>query len=648
MDRSSSDFARSVQPNGEEKSGAGWMCWLGARLSLSGVCRTRRSRRSGGDGRYRLGCESLEIRSLLSASPGAPQPVFDSPHDTLYETSYDSGEQATLVDVGAWEASRQEAAGHAPVQLTAQLWNAPARAQLSSDRSTSVAAARNSSWQLVDDVGWYDSQDRFQLTLTESSRVRMDVSGQWLPVQVSLQDSYGRSLGSVLASDRAGLLLDADLPAGSYSITVSASSWMPTSYWLDLEAVPTAATRPAPPARSNPAPANPAPAPKTPTPTSPVATRPTPAPAAPTAPAVFPDVAYYGGETDWSLNAIGAPEAWAQGYRGQGVVVAVIDTGVDRSHPDLQNSIWRNADEIAGDGRDNDGNGFIDDVFGWNFGDNNANTQDGNGHGTHVAGTIVAARDEVGATGVAYEAKVMPVRVLGADGSGSDYAVARGIRYAVDNQADVINLSLGSDAYSTTLLDALDYAARHDVLVVAAAGNEGAAQPSYPARFSDRLGNVISVGAYDRSNRVASFSNAPGGTGIVQVGAPGVDIYSSLPGQRYVRWNGTSMASPHVAGLAALMLSANPQLTAAEVRSVLVAGANRTLVASGAQAGMAGVNAATAVAQARVTQSTGTSSVRGTTAIAASTAPSRAAVIFRIALQTIAAAVDRARPGRIA
>ncbi len=643
MNRSSSGFARSAQPIEEGETGSVWRRWLGewfgSGASHAKMARAGQSRR-GRLARRAFGCESLESRSLMSASPASVAALGMS-------------EPSALVDSGPATGT-----GHSFHQQTVSFLTGQGQA----GQPARVAAAKSASWQLVDDVGWYDSQDRFQLTLTESSRVRMDVSGQWLPVQVGLQDSYGRSLGSVLASDRAGLLLDAELPAGSYWITVSASSWMPTTYWLDLDATPTAPARPAP---TKPAPAKPTPpavtSPPTPAPAAPAPAKPTPvstqpAPAAPpasapatsapptSAPAVFPDVAYYGGETDWNLNAIGAPEAWAQGYRGQGVVVAVIDTGVDRTHADLQQNIWRNADEIAGDGRDNDGNGFIDDVFGWNFGDNNANTLDANGHGTHVAGTIVAARDGVGATGVAYGATVMPVRVLGADGSGTDYAVARGIRYAVDNRADVINLSLGSDAYSSTLLDALDYAARHDVLVVAAAGNEGAAQPSYPARFSDRFGNVISVGAFDRSNRVASFSNAPGGSAVIQVGAPGVDIYSALPGQRYTRWNGTSMASPQVAGLAALMISANPQLTAAELRNVLVSGANRSLVGGG---GMGGVNAATAVAQARVTQSTGTPSQRTSGSVAASVPPSRSAVIFRIALPTIAAALERIRPGRV-
>jgi hypothetical protein len=165
-------------------------------------------------------------------------------------------------------------------------------------------------------------------------------------------------------------------------------------------------------------------------------------PAAVSAPVtVFPDVAYYGGSQDWSVNAINAPEAWAQGYTGQGVVVAVIDTGVQFNHPDLNSQIYINAGEIGGNGIDDDRNGYVDDTSGWDFysGDNYAD--DGNGHGTHVAGIIAAAANGFGATGVAPGAKIMPIRVLGSDGSGSTNSVAAGIRYAVDNGADIINLA---------------------------------------------------------------------------------------------------------------------------------------------------------------------------------------------------------------
>ncbi len=312
-------------------------------------------------------------------------------------------------------------------------------------------------------------------------------------------------------------------------------------------------------------------------------------------PGVLPDVPNFGGANDWNLNAINAPEAWAAGYTGQGVTVAVIDTGVDLTHPDLQSQLWVNPGEIAGDGIDNDGNGYVDDVHGWDFVDNDAVPDDENMHGTHVSGTIAGANNGTGVTGVAYGANIMAVRVLDATGSGSLADVAAGIRYAVDNGAQIISMSLGATSTSGQMGSALRYAQQHGVLVVAAAGNDGAAQPDWPARYSASLDNVLSIGAYDSSLRHASFSNSVGSSGAAQVDAPGVNVYSSLPDGRYGRLSGTSMATPQVAGLAALALSANPHLTAAQLRTLIVEGANLSVAGSDSAGG---VNAAVTVAQA--------------------------------------------------
>jgi hypothetical protein len=287
----------------------------------------------------------------------------------------------------------------------------------------------------------------------------------------------------------------------------------------------------------------------------------------------FPDVDYFGGQNDWGLNTVKAPEAWAQGHTGQGIVVAVIDTGVDYTHLDLDGNIWVNQGEIAGNGIDDDGNGFVDDVRGWDFVANDNSPMDEQGHGTHVAGTIAAEKNEFGVTGVAYNAKIMPVRVLNAGGSGSVSNIAAGIKYAADNGADVINLSLGG-AYSSEIEDAVQYATAKGSVVVMAAGNESASQPSSPANLANQWG--IAVGAVDRTNRMANFSNKASIPPLDYVVAPGVDIYSTTPGNTYSSFNGTSMATPHVAGVAALMLSANPNLTAAEVESILTQTANPT------------------------------------------------------------------------
>ena len=309
-------------------------------------------------------------------------------------------------------------------------------------------------------------------------------------------------------------------------------------------------------------------------------------------------MAYYGGNNEWNLNSINAPESWAQGYTGEGVVVAVIDTGVDWDHPDLVSQIWVNADEVAGNGIDDDRNGYVDDVRGWDFASSDNNPDDGNGHGTHVAGIIAADNNGTGATGVAYDASIMAVRVLGSDGSGTESAVAAGIRYAAQNGADIINLSLGG-SFSSVIYAALQYAASLNVLVVAAAGNEYASTPSNPARSSATLSNVISVGAYSSSNSLASFSNDVGSSGAVQVDAPGVNVYSTYLNGRYATFSGTSMAAPHVAGLAALALSANSTLTASQLRTAIVNGTTRVISGSDSQGG---INAAVTVALAETGQ----------------------------------------------
>jgi subtilisin family serine protease len=313
----------------------------------------------------------------------------------------------------------------------------------------------------------------------------------------------------------------------------------------------------------------------------------------PTSPTTaFPDVAYYGGNNDWNLNAMNAPESWAQGYTGEGVIVAVVDTGVDLYHSDLGNQIWVNIDEIADNGIDDDQNGFIDNTAGWDFVGDDDNPNDANGHGTHVAGTIAAEDNGFGATGVAPDATIMPVRVLDRNGSGTESDVAAGIRYAAQNGADVINLSLGG-SYSSMILAAIQCAEQLDVLVVVAAGNESASSPAYPARFSASLDNVISVGAHTSANTIASFSNAVGRSGAIQVDAPGVDVYSTVLNGRYAIYSGTSMATPHVAGLAALALSANGNLTASQLRTLIVNGADRAISGSDSEGG---INAAVTVA----------------------------------------------------
>lgn len=291
----------------------------------------------------------------------------------------------------------------------------------------------------------------------------------------------------------------------------------------------------------------------------------------------FADVRDWGG-SNWNNDRVKAPEVWSQGITGQGVTVAVIDSGVDIFHPDLNDNIWRNAREVAGDGIDNDWNGYVDDLYGWNFGvgENNNNilpgtTNPGQSHGTHVAGTIAAELNQFGTTGVAPNAKIMTLRLGNTSGTsftnGGDLAQA--IYYAVNNGAKVINMSLGWTE-TPDVVNALAYAASRNVITVSASGNLGQPSPGFPAKYATHYG--ISVGAIDYYGNLASFSNRAGLDSRMQhIVAPGVDILSTVPSDQgwYKQQSGTSMAAPHVTGVVALMLSANSNLTHAQVQYIL-------------------------------------------------------------------------------
>lgn len=289
------------------------------------------------------------------------------------------------------------------------------------------------------------------------------------------------------------------------------------------------------------------------------------------------------GGDDWGRDLVKAPAAWEQGYTGQGVTVAVIDTGVDYTHSELKNNIWSNTKEIAGNGIDDDQNGYIDDLRGWDFvdGDNDPNDLPSDGHGTHVAGTIAAARNGVGVTGVAPDAKIMPIRVIDDASSDAVYnaRLIQGIDYATRNGAKVINLSLKKGIrYDFELGAALQRATEAGVAVVIASGNEredeGMLQPSELANRA-MLNNLgIAVGAIDRDRKLAIFSNPAGRTKGNFVVAPGVAVRSSIPIEQFAEFDGTSMATPHVSGVVALMLSANPNLTPAQIYSILIQTAN--------------------------------------------------------------------------
>ncbi len=288
----------------------------------------------------------------------------------------------------------------------------------------------------------------------------------------------------------------------------------------------------------------------------------------------FADVPDLGGE-NWGADLVKAPEVWAKGYTGQDIVVAVVDTGVDRNHSDLSNNIWQNTKEIAGNGKDDDGNGYTDDVYGWNFVNNNNNTLDVYGHGTHVSGIIAGVKNDFGVTGIAYDAKIMPIKVIGDDGYGDDSGVAQGIRYAVNNGANIINLSLTSDAPNSDMESAIEYAANKGVIVVMAAGNSSGSEPIYPAPYAKNWG--LAVGAIDKYQEMADLSNQAGTDTLAYVTAPGMEVYSTFPSNEYGYQNGTSMATPHVTGVIALMLNAKKDLTDTQVRQIVTTTAGNNL-----------------------------------------------------------------------
>jgi len=252
----------------------------------------------------------------------------------------------------------------------------------------------------------------------------------------------------------------------------------------------------------------------------------------------------------WGLTRIQAAQAWAIATPQRTVYLAIIDTGVDATHPDLAQRVRRYS------------NGT---VYGYNTQLNNANTHDFHGHGTHCAGIAAAhTGNGVGIAGVASTApvQIMPVKVLNDQGIGTMTDVARGIIWAADNGAHVLSLSLGGNAGTQQLADAVNYAWNRGCVVVAAAGNNGSNAPFYPAAYE----NALAVAASDPNDRLTDFSQY--GT-WVDIAAPGSSILSTVPGNRYEAWSGTSMACPHVAGAAALIWSCVPSLTNQQLRLAL-------------------------------------------------------------------------------
>lgn len=250
---------------------------------------------------------------------------------------------------------------------------------------------------------------------------------------------------------------------------------------------------------------------------------------------------YFYQEYQWNLPMIETEAGWKFSRGSENVKIAVLDTGVDLDHRDLAGRL----------------------VNGYNALLDNDQPEDDNGHGTHVAGIIAALTDNgEGVAGITWFNRIMPVKVMNAEGSGTAFDVALGIKWAADHGADVINLSLGNYQPSAVMEDAIRYAFDKDVVLIAATGNDNTEQPGYPAAYPD----VLSVSAVNWDGRRADFSNYGD---YVDVVAPGVEIASTFPDQQYAALSGTSMAAPHVTALAGLIRSLHPELTNTEVMEII-------------------------------------------------------------------------------
>jgi subtilisin family serine protease len=278
--------------------------------------------------------------------------------------------------------------------------------------------------------------------------------------------------------------------------------------------------------------------------------------------ALTPDDTHWSNQ--WGPQIVHAPDAWDIHTSGQAVVVAVLDTGIDLDHSDLTGQLWVNQEEIPGNALDDDANGYVDDIHGWNVLDAGSSViDDDHGHGTHVSG-IIAARGNngQGIAGMAWDSQVMVVKVLDENGDGYYSGLATGLTYAADNGARVANLSLGGSNPSQILQDAVEYAHAHGTLVVASSGNTNS-DVQYPAAYETALAIAAST-RYDERASYSCFGPE------VDLAAPGSSILSTCEGGGYCYKSGTSMAAPHVAGLAALIYAERPTFAPDQVAQLLI------------------------------------------------------------------------------
>lgn len=286
----------------------------------------------------------------------------------------------------------------------------------------------------------------------------------------------------------------------------------------------------------------------------------------------------------WGMKKIQAPQVWESQTGNGDFLVAVVDSGIDAEHADLDDNMWVNSGEYGSDGLgglkqengiDDDGNGYVDDWQGWDFYNDDNDPMDDNNHGTHCAGVIGAEGDNAqGVAGVCWDVSLVAVKILDSDGEGaSDTEIVNGILYAADLGARVQNNSWGGYGFSAVTKEAIETVNSNEVLFVAAAGNfnnDNDSHPFYPASYD--VDNIISVAATDANDQLASFSHI--GTGTVDLAAPGVGIVSTVPGG-YESMDGTSMAAPHVSGAIALLWSSSPTLDYMEVKEAVLNSADK-------------------------------------------------------------------------
>ena len=297
----------------------------------------------------------------------------------------------------------------------------------------------------------------------------------------------------------------------------------------------------------------------------------------------------------WGLFAIKADEVWSSQQGTGATTVAVVDSGIDINHEDLKANLWTNSAEIPNNGLDDDFNGFVDDIHGWDFIDNDNSPNDEHGHGTHCAGVIGArGNNSIGVTGVAWNTKIMPIKVLSGNGAGDTYSVFNGLLYAIANGAKVLSNSYTSASPSVLLANAIRFANDSDRLFVASAGNDSAGKASYPAYYTNAFTNMLSVTSSQSNGSLSPFSNVGDG---VDIAAPGSKILSTMNNNLYAVLSGTSMSAPFVAGTAALLWDSFPSKSMNEIRKEILNGSDYKTAYVGKVEGARHLNIANSVQQ---------------------------------------------------